>query len=136
MCYDRIKQDVRSAETLAAALASGMQIRFEAPGSGKGVITSFASESDFYAGLSYGYTYHIETPKRRRPWTREEAEAHLGCVLVPPTGARQIATCLHHGEFFWWSGGANPSLTRLAEEGWQFHLPGHPKDLKPAYRED
>ena len=84
MYYDRIKQDVRSAETLAAALASGMQIRFEAPGSGKGVITSFASESDFYAGLSQGYTYHIETPKRRRPWTREEAEAHLGCVLVPP----------------------------------------------------
>lgn len=81
------------------------------------------------------YTYRLKPTPVRRPFTPKEAQRLVGCVLVSPDGKHsQCPIIYEEGAFYRY--GPNPSFASLANDGWHYHLPGHPDDLKPCWMEE
>lgn len=83
-----------------------------------------------------GVRYAVEqSPRRRRtrPFTPEEADILVGCVLVRPDGVSGLASNVRDigtdvmREVSWpWS--PNPTLLQMHNERWHYRVP-HSKDL-------
>ena len=130
---EQAKQNIARAEELERAVKDGKAVEFEV--AGKWHLSSLREAADFFEEFDGdGSGYRIIEPKRRRPWTREEAERHVGWVLVPHDGVGrepihsvcENAVDTHTMHVFF------TSMTT----GWRVHLPGQPDDLKPCSVEE
>ena len=85
--------------------------------------------------IEHGDKYRLKPTPKRRPFTEKEAQRLVGCVLVSPDGERAaVGAVRHHGAR--WSSSPDPTFIQLAKDGWHYHLPGHPDDLKPCWVEE
>lgn len=117
MTYEEAKKLIARAEELAQAVKDGKTVILD----GLDEKTSSKTAEQFFLNLTRNCAYTIAQPKTRRPWTQEEAEAHLGWVLVAPDGSKSLIT----------------SAVNLGQNySWQVHPVGHPDQRKPAYVEE
>ena len=131
---EQAKQNIARAEELAQAVKDGKAVEFEV--AGKWHLSSLHEAADFFEEFDGdGSGYRIIEPKRRRPWTREEAERHVGWVLVSP-GLKVACITWMDDERLYWNHGPNPSLSEACKNNWHVHLPGQPDDLKPCSVEE
>lgn len=129
---EQAKKNIARAEELERAMKDGKTVMLQAHPQDVPIGDKTADE--FFSSLANGFKFSIIEPNRRRPWTREEAERHVGCVLVPHDGVGrepihsvcENAVDTHTMHVFF------TSMTT----GWHVHLPGQPDDLKPCSVEE
>ena len=133
---EQAKKNIARAEELAQAVTDGKAVEFEV--AGKWHLSSLHEAADFFEEFDGdGSGYRIIEPKRRRPWTREEAERHVGWVLVSPDGKRGSLVCIWEStRCLHFASGQNPTLEEACKNNWHVHLPGQPDDLKPCSVEE
>ena len=75
--------------------------------------------------VKYGAKYRLKPAKTRRPLTEQEARRLVGCALVD---GDEVWSCIE------------PMTLRVLDtackEGWHYHIPGQPDDLKPCWSEE
>ena len=130
---EQAKQNIARAEELERAVKDGKTVTLHAHPQDVPIGDKTADE--FFSSLANGFKFSIIEPKRRRPWTREEAERHTGWVLVRPDGMRATLASIHNGRAVS-THSVDPSLESLCRDNWHIHLPGQPDDLKPCSVEE
>jgi len=136
---EQAKKNIARAEELAQAVKDGRAVQIYrknfTPQRWELSVNKLAD--NFYDSIVDGFEYRIIEPKRRRPWTREEAERHVGWVLVSPDGKRGSLVCIWEStRCLHFASGQNPTLEEACKNNWHVHLPGQPDDLKPCSVEE
>ncbi len=85
--------------------------------------------------IEYGDRYRLKPAPVRRPFTEKEAQRLVGCVLVSPEGERAVVDTIRD-RWAVWRSNPSPTFLQLSNDGWHYHLPGHPDDLKPCWVEE
>jgi hypothetical protein len=74
-----------------------------------------------------GRKYRLKPAKTRRPLTEQESQALLGGVVVNGDGLLPALVTVQWGA---------ESLAHAAKNGWHYHFPGDPDNLKPCWVEE
>ena len=132
---EQAKKNIARAEELERAVKDGKAVEFEV--AGKWHLSSLREAADFFEEFDGdGSGYRIIEPKRRRPWTREEAERHVGWVLVSPGGKRAVLLNADDITVAWATNARNPRLSEISNDNWHVCLSNTPDDLKPCSVEE
>ena len=119
---EQAEATIKRARELEQAVKDGKSVELKtSKGAWEKAICSLAD--DFYSCIMIGMEYRIIEPKRRRPWTKEEAEAHLGWVLVSRGGRKTLFS-------------GHEDLSYLQVERYNVHPIGQPDQLKPCWVEE
>jgi len=131
--YEQAKKNIARAEELAQAVKDGKRVEFRY-GEGPWRFNANDDAWMFFKDI-HQFEYRILEPKRRRPWTREEAERHVGWVLVSKDGKGAVISAFFCESAI--SGHAvDPTLEELCNHGWRVYRTDKPEDLKPCWVEE
>jgi len=134
---EQAKKNIARAEELAQAMKDGKKVERKLLHNETWEPSTNTVADQFYTSIGRSTEYRIVEPKRRRPWTREEAERHVGWVLVSPDGKRGSLVCIWEStRCLHFASGQNPTLEEACKNNWHVHLPGQPDDLKPCSVEE
>lgn len=117
--YVTTLEDIKHAADILRAMSEGKRLKGFAPGT--------QPEAQHVATICLGGgRYAVEQPPRTRPFTVEEADRLVGCVLVRPEDGLGGTVTKVRGDTKQvscpWN--SDPTLFQLHAERWHYRLPG------------